>query len=53
MNAQRALKILNEAFLPNFAFKALANSIPLPTTTMSISFEGRFSNQSRTYPPIT
>ncbi|OPZ01176.1 MAG: hypothetical protein BWZ11_01828 [Bacteroidetes bacterium ADurb.BinA395] len=30
-----------------------ANSIPLPTTRISISFDGRRSSKSRTKPPIT
>ena len=33
---------------PSFLPKACAISIPLPTTTTSISFEGRFRNISRT-----
>jgi len=31
----------------------LAKSIPLPKTTISMSFEGRFNKISRTNPPIT
>ena len=37
------------SFLPN----ACAISMPLPTTTTSISFDGRLRNISRTYPPTT
>ena len=38
---------------PNFFPKACAISMPLPTTTTSMSLEGRFKNISRTYPPTT
>ena len=33
--------------------KACAMAMPLPTTTTSISFEGRCKKMSRTYPPTT
>ena len=39
--------------LPSFLPKACAISMPLPTTTTSMSFDGRFRNISRTYPPTT
>lgn len=47
------LNTLRRAFRPIFFFSSFATSMPLPTTTTSMSFDGRSRKMSRTKPPTT